>query len=267
MDQKDQSTSTQSKSLFKSMPFKIVVFIVILIGVAILSFFVISKSPKSDTKKIASRSIKIPAAKQVSLPVSKPIKKIDVKKIPEKISVEKVVEKEMATANQSNEQSTKPVVKESLVVDAEIKKEELSEKKKSEESSDDPKPWELEPDQSKSNVVTEDTINKEERKRKLNGIKQLVIKGEYGIEISAGGPISEFRYFSLQSPPRLVIDLLGEWEKPKKIEVRIGSEFIEKIRVWKHDDKLRLVSDLKEDDLEFEIETVSSGLSVMMKRK
>jgi hypothetical protein len=52
------------------------------------------------------------------------------------------------------------------------------------------------------------------------------------------------------SPPRLVIDLAGDWKLPKKTLYRAESEMVDKIRVGKHKNKVRIVIDLKDKGLQ-----------------
>ncbi len=102
--------------------------------------------------------------------------------------------------------------------------------------------------------------------KKLKGIKLQVLNGENQIVILADNTVIEYKYFFLNKPSRMVIDLLGNWEQPKFLTKSIKNDLINKIRLWKHKDKLRIVSDFKEDRSVFPIFKESSeGLVVILK--
>ncbi len=65
------------------------------------------------------------------------------------------------------------------------------------------------------------------------------------VKIMANGPVGEYKSFPLSSPPRLVIDLPGEWEKPPFLEKKVATGYISRVRLGQHADKLRIVADLR----------------------
>ena len=69
------------------------------------------------------------------------------------------------------------------------------------------------------------------------------LKGKV-LEIWANTQIEKNKYFILSNPPRLVIDLPGKWEEPRFQRKAMDDSLISGIRLWRHPDKLRIVSDL-----------------------
>jgi hypothetical protein len=67
------------------------------------------------------------------------------------------------------------------------------------------------------------------------------------LEIRANKAIPKHRYFVLSTPPRFVIDLPGKWQKPSFQLKAVSSDLVSKIRLWRHEKKLRIVCDLMSD--------------------
>jgi hypothetical protein len=64
------------------------------------------------------------------------------------------------------------------------------------------------------------------------------------LEVLANKSIPKHRYFVISNPPRLVIDLPGKWKKPSFQYKTVSSDLVSKIRLWRHERKLRIVCDL-----------------------
>ncbi len=64
------------------------------------------------------------------------------------------------------------------------------------------------------------------------------------LEVWANRTILKQKYFVLSNPPRLVIDLPGKWQKPSFQLKEVSSDLVSKIRIWRHERKLRIVCDL-----------------------
>jgi type IV pilus assembly protein PilQ len=62
-------------------------------------------------------------------------------------------------------------------------------------------------------------------------------------KIVADGKIENYNSFRLDSPPRLVLDILEVGSRYPKKSVKIKNSFIKKVRIGRHPDKLRLVFD------------------------
>ncbi len=67
------------------------------------------------------------------------------------------------------------------------------------------------------------------------------------LEVWANRTIPKQKYFVLSTPPRLVIDLPGKWQKPSFQLKTVSSDLVSKIRIWRHERKLRIVCDLLSD--------------------
>jgi type IV pilus assembly protein PilQ len=66
------------------------------------------------------------------------------------------------------------------------------------------------------------------------------------IEVRASGEIRDVKSFTLENPPRLVVDLMGarQGKAPKQLDVQQGA--VERVRLGAHSDKVRIVVDLRE---------------------
>ncbi len=97
--------------------------------------------------------------------------------------------------------------------------------------------------------------------RKLFDVTINPANGLAGIQIQADGPIQDYRSFMLTDPHRLVIDLAGRWEKPRAYSIETGNQVVTKIRLWKYDNKLRIVGDLQADQkITAVFQTTADGL-------
>lgn len=101
-------------------------------------------------------------------------------------------------------------------------------------------------------VVAEDTVtaaapSNENMVHILQSIDFQETGGVLQMRIVANGPVGEYKSFPLSSPARLVIDLFGKWNKPPFLEKKVATGYISRIRLGQHDDKLRIVADLRTD--------------------
>lgn len=103
--------------------------------------------------------------------------------------------------------------------------------------------------------------------RELEGL-ETIPEGTDGfrVEILAHGPIVQHRHFYMGNPPRLVIDLPGRWRTPRFHARRVESRLVERIRIGRHPEKLRVVLDLQPGvrDLKAVIRESSRGLAVVL---
>jgi type IV pilus assembly protein PilQ len=63
------------------------------------------------------------------------------------------------------------------------------------------------------------------------------------IRLTTDGALTGVKSFTLEDPPRLVIDLPGLQNQERRNEIQVGSAEVGKIRVGQHDDKVRIVID------------------------
>lgn len=90
------------------------------------------------------------------------------------------------------------------------------------------------------------SLREEKPLRVLKDIRPEVSEGEFRVEVLTDGPIRNYEEFFMDSPPRLVIDLPGEWKEPEYYVLKVKSEMAERIRIGRHHDKLRVVIDIKD---------------------
>ena len=86
------------------------------------------------------------------------------------------------------------------------------------------------------------------------GGKVLEIKaeeraGEFVLTIVTDGPVERVTSFHAKGPSRLAVDIWGGWQVSGPSAKAVQGEFIEKVRVGAHPDKLRLVVDYRDKEL------------------
>ncbi len=101
-------------------------------------------------------------------------------------------------------------------------------------------------------------------KRTIVSIETSTGPGGLRVKVLSDGPIDSYRTFYMQSPPRLVIDLPGRWQRPGFHARRLDSPLAERIRMGYHPRKMRLVLDLPENEPtpEAVIRETSKGLVI-----
>ncbi|MBW1897433.1 MAG: AMIN domain-containing protein [Deltaproteobacteria bacterium] len=119
-------------------------------------------------------------------------------------------------------------------------------------------------------VATEKKSYSSEYKEKR--IMRNIVLSQSGSEqkliFQCDSPIINYKYFILSNPPRLVVDLQGNWKDPDFLEKKVDSSLVSRIRLWNHGDKLRIVNDLKSDKTIFPVFTKSSeGVEVVLKTR
>jgi Flp pilus assembly protein TadD len=71
----------------------------------------------------------------------------------------------------------------------------------------------------------------------------------YRVVVATDAPVGKAEAFAKKSPPAVGVDLFGKWKAPAPAAVAGGEEFVEKVRVGAHEDKLRIMIDLKSDQI------------------
>ncbi|QTA84331.1 AMIN domain-containing protein [Desulfonema magnum] len=80
----------------------------------------------------------------------------------------------------------------------------------------------------------------------LRSLGPKASEGEFGLVFSTADPIRNYKHFPLdETPPKVVIDLLGKWNYSGRKTLRVQSDMVSRVRIGEHDDKLRVVLDLK----------------------
>jgi hypothetical protein len=78
----------------------------------------------------------------------------------------------------------------------------------------------------------------------VTAIRSIKSNGELRIYILADGSLAEYKTFFLNSPPRLVLDLMEVRSTKVRAVQRVKGSLVKKIRVGLHTEKLRVVFDL-----------------------
>ena len=66
---------------------------------------------------------------------------------------------------------------------------------------------------------------------------------ELQVSINTGGAV-DFETFFLQDPPRMIVDIAGDWAIRGPHELAVNSHGCRMVRLGRHKDKLRVVFDL-----------------------
>lgn len=81
-------------------------------------------------------------------------------------------------------------------------------------------------------------------------VNSVRVAGEDGgvvMLVSASAPLGRYRYFSLSGPPRVALDLYGDWQAKADPQVE-ANPLVKSVRLGGHKEYLRLVLDLKTDE-------------------
>jgi len=106
------------------------------------------------------------------------------------------------------------------------------------------------------------------RHRSLEALHPVASRGLFALELVADGPIRASRHSFLDAPPRLVLDIPGDWSLPKGAVPRAENEMVVRIRLGSHPDRLRVVLDLTKEggSSVVTIEETPRGLLLTLKR-
>lgn len=137
-----------------------------------------------------------------------------------------------------------------------------------------PKPKvEIEPSSESSETVYESRIPvkkpvaEKPRFFRLDAIRTARSGAGLELILVAGEPIENYEIFPLESPPKLVIDLKGNWKPRMDKALSVDTPLISRIRLGEHPDYLRVVLDLKAGPAPVpEASAISEGLRVLLRR-
>ena len=74
-------------------------------------------------------------------------------------------------------------------------------------------------------------------------------EGRFSSVFLADSPILKYKSFFIGEPPRFVIDIIGKWKNQGYSDLKVEHDKVKGIRVGEHPDKLRVVIDLKGQQL------------------
>ncbi len=88
---------------------------------------------------------------------------------------------------------------------------------------------------------------------------------DFRMMIASEQQVTDYKYFFMKSPPRLVINLAGKWDNPGNPDIPISGKFVEKIRIGEHDDHLSVVLDLNDPGpYTLDVKESGKGLELIM---
>ena len=89
-----------------------------------------------------------------------------------------------------------------------------------------------------------------------------VTAGSEQVEIRAEGELDDIDSFTLDNPPRVVVDFKGVENRSRKTNITVGEGSIDRVRVGTHSDKVRLVVDLRGPVTNHSVEPSPNGAIV-----
>ncbi len=82
-------------------------------------------------------------------------------------------------------------------------------------------------------------------KATMTRIEQVPIQSGFGMRIHANGSFAGYNAFTMGTPPRLVVNLQGEWENQGKNTYPVSGDLVRRVRVGEHPGYLTVVLDLQ----------------------
>ena len=103
---------------------------------------------------------------------------------------------------------------------------------------------------------------KKKGKGTVRELKSQASTGRYRLSIVTDQPVSDFAKMLIDRPPRLVIDVKGKWRYEKDAVFKTKSDLVERVRIGEHPEHIRLVFDLKTEQVSYAVRKASDGLLV-----
>lgn len=95
----------------------------------------------------------------------------------------------------------------------------------------------------------------------VSAIRPAAKGDDFVLSVDTAGP-PQVKFLLLDSPPRLSVDLLGEWRWSGSDQIKSGSSLVKGVRVGHHQDRLRLVLDLSQKDVKPSVEETDKGVVI-----
>jgi len=88
----------------------------------------------------------------------------------------------------------------------------------------------------------------------------------YRVYLTTSAPVEKAQVFAKKSPPAVGIDLFGPWTAPAQTSIPGGEQFVDKMRIGAHPDKLRIMIDLRSDQISRKatMETLKNGVVIIL---
>jgi len=246
---------------------KIIVGLIILFPIILFAIFQVQKTLKPTTQKPISKPVMMPIPKEMNKEIT-PARNPDETDVAEKVIVIKKEKKLAIKASSALNRSSQPGYESAEVTQLPETRKDETEKADMDHLVQRDKTPRSNTSQAGIEGVNRDTkdelqkeslttqlITKIDKKDDtfeegffltLKDIKSRDSEEELSVFFWADGPIEKYKYFFLNNPPRLIIDLAGKWKKLVPSSVEVENDMISLIRVWNHPDKLRIVMDLKD---------------------
>lgn len=113
---------------------------------------------------------------------------------------------------------------------------------------------------------TEDAFASMPRPTHLEKVSATVIENGVQVDVAADGPIRDYNAFTVEDPPRIVVDIpsvKSPFKREKLIPVK--GRWIKRVRYYGHPDKVRVVLDVEKPFVNaYKAETVESGLRIQV---
>jgi len=103
---------------------------------------------------------------------------------------------------------------------------------------------------------------------RFTGVRLSTVNGADQLDILTDRPVDRFEAAFKPNPSRIVIDLLGNWDRRTERELPVGSARIDKVRSAVHPDKLRVAVYLKDASagpVRPQVEKTPSGIRIVLK--
>jgi hypothetical protein len=102
--------------------------------------------------------------------------------------------------------------------------------------------------------------------QRVTAIRQIEGADAFRIALESSGPIDDYAAFSMESPPRWVINISGKWEISGKRIFSMNDELVRRVRIGEHPKFLSVVLDLKQRVPEApEIRRTEQGLTLTLR--
>ncbi len=103
-------------------------------------------------------------------------------------------------------------------------------------------------------------------KRLLLAVRTITLPDSLSLQILLDRPVDLFNSFTIQKPPKLVIDLYGQWKHPDKNIYPVSHPYADKIRLGLHAGYLRIVVDFRGSTPPLTtVQKSKSGISISIK--
>jgi len=89
---------------------------------------------------------------------------------------------------------------------------------------------------------------------------------DYRVYLTTSAPVEKVQVFAKKSPPAVGLDLFGPWTAPPQASIPGGEQFVDRLRIGAHPDKLRIMIDLRSEQISRKatVETLKNGVVIIL---